>query len=55
MLKLSWVASAMTLALLGGVMATAQAAVERIDIRERVPFAAGTSYGEAGAYEKSAV
>ncbi|MFC0168288.1 alpha/beta hydrolase domain-containing protein [Pseudoduganella danionis] len=52
MLKLSRVASAMTLALLGGFTALAQAAVERIEVRERVPFAAGTSYGEAGAYEK---
>jgi len=30
----------------------AQAAVERIEVLERVPFAPGVSFGEAGAYEK---
>ena len=32
--------------------ASAQAAVERIEVTERVPFAAGVTFGEAGAYEK---
>ncbi|MES2165168.1 MAG: hypothetical protein V4476_28770, partial [Pseudomonadota bacterium] len=34
------------------VSATALAAVERIEIKERAPFAPGVTYGEAGAYEK---
>jgi hypothetical protein len=32
--------------------ASAQAAVERIEVTERVPFAPGVSFGEYGAYEK---
>ena len=32
--------------------APARAAVERVEIVERTPFAAGMSFGEAGAYEK---
>ncbi|HUD24652.1 MAG TPA: alpha/beta hydrolase domain-containing protein [Burkholderiaceae bacterium] len=32
--------------------ASARAAVERVEVLERVPFAPGTSFGEAGAYEK---
>jgi len=32
--------------------APAQAAVERVEILERMPFAAGASFGESGAYEK---
>lgn len=64
MLKLSRLAGAITstariaattAAALGVMAATlnyAQAAVERIEIRERVPFAAGASFGETGAYEK---
>ncbi|MGV7206641.1 alpha/beta hydrolase domain-containing protein [Oxalobacteraceae bacterium A2-2] len=43
-------------ALLGTALACcfcpAQAAVERIEITERAPFASGASFGEAGAYEK---
>ena len=40
-------------ALLCGVMATAAtAAVERIEVLERTPFAPGVSFGAAGAYEK---
>lgn len=35
-----------------GVSATALAAVERIEVKERVPFAPGVTYGESGAYEK---
>ncbi len=31
---------------------SAQAAVEHIEIRERVPFAQGQAFGDAGAYEK---
>ncbi|MBV6323869.1 alpha/beta hydrolase domain-containing protein [Duganella violaceipulchra] len=34
------------------VSVTALAAVERIEIKERAPFAPGVTYGEAGAYEK---
>jgi hypothetical protein len=43
------------LALLAAAVAasiSAQAAVERIEVIERTPFAAGTTFGEAGAYEK---
>jgi len=41
------------LALLAAFAAvSAQAAVERIEVIERVPFAAGVAFGEAGAYEK---
>jgi hypothetical protein len=32
--------------------APAQAAVERVEVLERIPFAAGTAFGDAGAYEK---
>jgi hypothetical protein len=31
---------------------TAQAAVERIEVKERVPFAEGKTFGDVGAYEK---
>lgn len=51
-LKLGRMASAVALVSLAGAYAPAQGAVERIEIRERVPFAAGTSYGETGGYEK---
>jgi Alpha/beta hydrolase domain len=32
--------------------APAQAAVERVEVLERIPFAAGMGFGDAGAYEK---
>ena len=32
--------------------ASGRAAVERVDIVERVPFAAGMKFGDAGEYEK---
>lgn len=40
------------LACAAGLSGTASAAVERIEVIERTPFAPGVSFGEAGAYEK---
>ncbi len=61
MLKLRWTdlaarsrivaAAALSLPMLLA-LPSAQAAVERIEIRERVPFAPGVTFGEVGAYEK---
>lgn len=43
--KLAWLAMA-------AAVSTAHAAVERIQVVERVPFAPGVTFGEVGAYEK---
>nr|WP_315396451.1 alpha/beta hydrolase domain-containing protein [uncultured Duganella sp.] len=40
------------LACAAGLSGTASAALERIEVIERTPFAPGVSFGEAGAYEK---
>lgn len=37
---------------LGAVVGQAQASVQRVEILERVPFAAGVRFGDAGEYEK---
>jgi hypothetical protein len=39
-------------AAIAAISLSAQAAVERIEIKERIAFAPGVSFGEAGAYEK---
>jgi hypothetical protein len=46
------VATLIVLCLIGARAAPALAAVERIDILERTPFAGGARFGDAGAYEK---
>lgn len=43
---------AMTTAVAATTSMSARAAVERVEVTERVPFAPGVSFGEAGAYEK---
>ncbi|HEY0588135.1 MAG TPA: hypothetical protein VGD52_18510, partial [Pseudoduganella sp.] len=48
MKKSRWAAIAATMLVSGA----AQAAVDRIEITERVPFAPGVKFGEAGEYEK---
>src|SRR5271168_1464487 len=50
-----WLASARAVAVvmtLGMIGAPATAAVQNVDILERVPFADGMQFGDAGAYEK---
>ena len=37
---------------LGTIGAPAMAAVQNVEVLERVPFADGTRFGDAGAYEK---
>jgi hypothetical protein len=37
---------------MAAAVTTAHAAVERIQVVERVPFAPGVTFGEVGAYEK---
>ena len=49
----AWAGASLGAACLAGLPpGVAQAAVERIEITERVPFAPGVKFGEAGEYEK---